>query len=210
MVINSQTKVSVNTAAVRTFVRKLSAALRLEGRHFNVCFVDDSWVQRLNSEFRGKPRPTDVLSFPWAQLGSGAESRADSSLRSASLRTTPASRCHPERRDGSAFPHCAPRRSTEIRWGDEFKGFLGDIVISAETARRNAALAGHFTQREIRWLILHGLLHLLGYDHERDHGEMTRLELSLRGRVGIAGPLRSNQKSKSKKQPAKTKASGIR
>jgi len=69
----------------------------------------------------------------------------------------------------------------------EFKYFLGDIVISVDAARRNAREEGHSTLNEIRWLILHGLLHLLGHDHERDQGEMTRLELALRSRLGISG-----------------------
>ena len=73
-------------------------------------------------------------------------------------------------------------------------------MISAETARRNAAAAGHSTWTEIRWLILHGALHLLGYDHATDDGEMTALELSLRGRLGIE-ELRG--KSKSKRQKCK-------
>jgi probable rRNA maturation factor len=67
----------------------------------------------------------------------------------------------------------------------EFKDFLGDIVISVDTAKRNARKEGHSTLNEIRWLILHGLLHLLGYDHESDQGEMVKLELALRGRLGI-------------------------
>ncbi len=70
--------------------------------------------------------------------------------------------------------------------GREFGHFLGDIMISVDTARRNARREGHSTLNEIRWLILHGALHLLGYDHERDSGEMVRLELSLRERLGIA------------------------
>jgi probable rRNA maturation factor len=69
----------------------------------------------------------------------------------------------------------------------EFKNFLGDIVISVDTAKRNARQEGHSTLNEMRWLILHGVLHLLGYNHERDHGEMTRLELALRSRLGISG-----------------------
>ena len=69
----------------------------------------------------------------------------------------------------------------------EFKNFLGDIVISVDTAKRNARKEGHSTLNEIRWLILHGLLHLLGYNHEYDQGEMTRLELALRSRLGISG-----------------------
>ena len=67
----------------------------------------------------------------------------------------------------------------------EFKNFLGDIVISVDTAMTNARQEGHSTLNEIRWLILHGVLHLLGYDHEHDHGEMTRLEHALRSRLGI-------------------------
>ncbi len=67
----------------------------------------------------------------------------------------------------------------------EFKGFLGDVVISVERAWRSARQEGHSLDNEMRWLILHGLLHLLGYDHKKDGGEMTALELSLRGKLGI-------------------------
>jgi probable rRNA maturation factor len=76
-------------------------------------------------------------------------------------------------------------RSAQERVALEFKNFLGDIVISVDTAKRNARQEGHSTLNEIRWLILHGLLHLLGYNHESDQGEMTRLELALRSRLGI-------------------------
>ncbi len=62
----------------------------------------------------------------------------------------------------------------------EFKNFLGDVVISSETALRQARREGHAVQQEINWLMLHGTLHLLGYDHETDDGEMTSLELKLR------------------------------
>lgn len=65
----------------------------------------------------------------------------------------------------------------------EFKNFLGDLVISARAARRNARSEGHSLREEIRWLILHGVLHLLGYDHETDSGEMLALELRLRDRL---------------------------
>jgi probable rRNA maturation factor len=66
-------------------------------------------------------------------------------------------------------------------------GHLGDIVISVPAARRQAAAAGHETEREIRILLLHGVLHCLGYDHEVDGGEMERLERRLRRRwIGAA------------------------
>jgi rRNA maturation RNase YbeY len=65
-------------------------------------------------------------------------------------------------------------------------GFLGDIVISVPYAIRQARQRGQAPAREIDRLLLHGYLHLLGYDHEADEGEMERLEARLRKRFGIA------------------------
>lgn len=59
-------------------------------------------------------------------------------------------------------------------------GHLGDILVSVPTARRQAAAAGRGMDRELKTLLLHGVLHCLGYDHETDEGEMERLELRLR------------------------------
>ena len=59
-------------------------------------------------------------------------------------------------------------------------GHLGDILISVPVARRQATAAGHTVERELKVLLLHGLLHCLGYDHETDEGEMERLERRLR------------------------------
>lgn len=59
-------------------------------------------------------------------------------------------------------------------------GFAGDVAISADIAAQNARRLGHSTAQEIKILMLHGLLHLAGYDHEHDHGEMARKEKSLR------------------------------
>ena len=63
--------------------------------------------------------------------------------------------------------------------------FLGDIVIARGVARRQAREAGHSERTEIRVLALHGLLHLLGYDHERDQGRMLRVERRLRRKGGL-------------------------
>jgi probable rRNA maturation factor len=57
---------------------------------------------------------------------------------------------------------------------------LGDVVISVETAERYAREQGLTFAREVEWLVIHGLLHLAGYDHETDDGEMRRLEARLR------------------------------
>lgn len=62
---------------------------------------------------------------------------------------------------------------------------LGDVVVSVEQAARQAAAHGLTFENEVEQLILHGLLHLCGYDHERDGGEMNALELRLRRRLGI-------------------------
>lgn len=59
---------------------------------------------------------------------------------------------------------------------------LGDVVISVPTARRQAAAAGHSLEHELRRLLLHGVLHCLGHDHETDDGTMERLERGLRRR----------------------------
>jgi probable rRNA maturation factor len=65
-------------------------------------------------------------------------------------------------------------------------GFLGDIAISPAVARRNARALGRTLPEELQILILHGVLHLLGYDHETDKGEMERIEMRLRRRLGLA------------------------
>jgi probable rRNA maturation factor len=64
-------------------------------------------------------------------------------------------------------------------------GVLGDVVIAAGVAARQAVEAGHSLQAEFRVLALHGLLHLLGYDHEHDDGRMARLERRLRVKGGL-------------------------
>jgi probable rRNA maturation factor len=64
--------------------------------------------------------------------------------------------------------------------------YVGDIAISPETARRNARRFSLSLPVEMRILILHGMIHLAGFDHETDHGEMDRLERRLRKRLGVA------------------------
>lgn len=77
-------------------------------------------------------------------------------------------------------------RSTDVLSfpdGDELPSgrvLLGEIVISLDTARRQALELGHDEVRELSELVLHGLLHLVGYDHERDRGQMNELEFQLR------------------------------
>lgn len=92
--------------------------------------------------------------------------------------------------DVLSFPAVA--RSKSLRLGRKSKvtnspkrEYLGDIAISPATARRYAKNNGRHLASELRVLILHGILHLLGYDHETDGGEMDAMEQKLRKRIGL-------------------------
>jgi probable rRNA maturation factor len=163
MIINEQSQRRVDLAAARGFARRLRRILGLGDRNFNVCFVNDERIAELNRVFRRKPYATDVLSFSW-------DGHASSSSIAEGLES---------RRPTQSGPSRAP--------AGDFSGFLGDVVISVETAERNAPAEGHAVGTEISWLILHGLLHLLGMDHEMDQGEMVAMEYDLRARLGVEG-----------------------
>lgn len=83
--------------------------------------------------------------------------------------------------DVLSFPH----EPDEFEPSDDPIPYLGDIVISVEQAERQAKENRLTLEREIKQLILHGLLHLCGYDHETDNGEMNRRELELRRELKI-------------------------
>jgi probable rRNA maturation factor len=116
------------------FLREAQAAVRLRGE-VSVLLTTDQSLRRLNRQFRGINKATDVLSFP--------------------------------------APHVA---TGEV---------AGDLAISVPTALRQARAQGHALAVEIKVLILHGLLHLAGFDHETDDGRMARRERLLRGRLGL-------------------------
>jgi probable rRNA maturation factor len=89
--------------------------------------------------------------------------------------------------DVLSFPsewHPRPR-SLRARANQRKGEFLGDIAISPAVAQRNARAFGRSLSEEIYILMLHGVLHLLGYDHETDRGEMERVETKLRSRLGL-------------------------
>ena len=147
-----------------------------------VALVSDEALRRMNRQFLGKNRPTDVLSFPaWpADARSAKAARGAGHVGQAARATAgkPASA-------GQGF-----RRRAEARPGEggspARQRVLGDIAIATGVALRQAREAGHSYSQELRVLALHGLLHLLGYDHDRDNGEMARLEARLRRRGGLA------------------------
>ena len=131
-----------------------------------VALMGDAAMRRLNGQFRGVDAPTDVLSFP-AGARRGAVQGKDTPRRSGHATTL--RRAH-------------VNKSLEIN-------HLGDIAIATGVASRQAAQYGHGLSTEIRLLALHGLLHLLGYDHDRDHGQMMRLEVRLRRRMNLPAGL---------------------
>lgn len=89
--------------------------------------------------------------------------------------------------DVLSFPADEPRNGRP--------GYLGDILISAETARANRRRSGLRLEEEIQVLALHGVLHLLGHDHEQDHGEMARLERRWSRRLGLPQSLTGRVRS---------------
>jgi len=147
-----------------------------------VALVSDARIRALNRQFRGKDEATDVLSFPSAPgarlPASGLAGAAHLAPRTSHPAPHPA---HPAHRAHRAHP---VDRASGVR-----SIHLGDIVIARGVATRQARGAGHALAMELRVLALHGLLHLLGYDHETDEGAMRRVEARLRRRGGLAGGL---------------------
>ena len=90
--------------------------------------------------------------------------------------------------DVLSFPAVVRRRPVRLLRGSsgaKAGEYLGDIAISPSTARRYAKKNGRTLSSELQVLILHGVLHLLGYDHETDHGQMDKIEQKLRKRFGL-------------------------
>ena len=122
-------ELGLSRAGLGRFVGTARAAVGLQGE-VSVLLAGDKTLRRLNREYRGKNKATDVLSFP------------------------------------------AMEEMAEV--------FAGDLAVSVETAQRQADEHGHSLRDEVRVLLLHGLLHLAGMDHEVDGGEMAEREAELR------------------------------
>ncbi|WP_439523890.1 rRNA maturation RNase YbeY [Marivita sp.] len=131
----------------------------LDGYEISVLGCDDTRIAELNSEFREKPQPTNVLSWPACDLA-------------------------PDKEGATPIPPPPP---------DPMMGEgLGDIAISYDTCLREAQSAGKPMPDHVTHLIVHGVLHLLGYDHVRDRDAtlMEGLETVILGKMGIADPYR--------------------
>lgn len=152
MISNRQRQIRISVPQLRKFISRLRLRLGLPRDSFAVAFVTNAEIRRWNRKYRGKNRPTDVLSFP-----TDAHSR----------KKKPLSR--PRR---GLRPNSVPK-------------YLGDVAIAPAVARQNARRLGRTFSRELRILILHGILHLMGYDHETDSGQMERRERRLRRDLGL-------------------------
>lgn len=87
--------------------------------------------------------------------------------------------------DVLSFPAQSANGSAAHRRKPAEAGYVGDIAISPAMARRNARRDGRSLPDELKILLLHGMIHLAGYDHETDQGQMERLEMKLRRRLGL-------------------------
>jgi probable rRNA maturation factor len=141
-------------ASLERFAASAQRAARLRGE-VAILITNSASIRRLNRNFRGKDKPTDVLSFP-----------------------------------------------------SSAKELAGDIAISAQIANKQARALGHTLAAELKVLILHGMLHLAGHDHEEDDGEMAKLESRLRAKLKLPQGLieRSATPHRSAKRKARRSA----
>ncbi len=177
MVVNRQRRVPVAVKPLEGFLRRVQHTLRLPAHDVTICLLGDAAMARLNQAFRGKRGPTDVLSFP----ANGMRRRRG--IRSAGKQRQGLA-AEEQRTQRSASGPAASFASSSSS-SPSSPPYLGDIAISLQAARRNARRFTRPLPRELRLLILHGMLHLAGYDHETDHGEMDRIERRLRRRLGL-------------------------
>lgn len=135
-VINRQRLRAVDRSGAARLSRAVLDRIGRSDAVLTITFIRDHAMRRLNRDFRGIDKPTDVLSFAYHE---GEE--------------------------------------TPVNYETQH---IGDVVISVETAAAYARELGLSFDREIEHLVIHGALHLAGYDHETDNGEMNKLERKLR------------------------------
>jgi probable rRNA maturation factor len=141
---------ALSSSGLMRFLNRARLAVGLPGA-VDVLLTGDVTLRQLNKTFRGKNKPTDILSFP-------------------------------------ALPEIAEQ-------------YAGDLAISLETAARQASIYGHTLRDEVRILLLHGLLHLSGEDHETDNGKMAAREAALRRELRLPTNLIERVEKSSKPRP---------
>ena len=194
---NRQRAVAVSRAWLERTAEAVLAAAGAQSAELSLALVSDRRMRSLNQRYRKKDRTTDVLAFPLLgypltltlsltrcnQGATGTPGRGEEKRRVRVLRkSTEVSNIPP------------PTEGEGQGEGDSLRMpmLLGDVVISMETAKRQASEFGHSLRDEVSRLLVHGVLHLLGYDHERserDAALMARKEKAML--KAISGQLRS-------------------
>jgi len=128
-----------SSVTLTRFLKLAQTAVRLKGQ-VTVLLTTDPAIRKLNHQFRGKNKATDVLSFPSEGLMPGLPAAMQ---------------------------------------------IAGDLAISVPTALKQSLEQDHSLSTEVKVLMLHGLLHLAGLDHEADTGQMARRERLLRGKLKL-------------------------
>ena len=171
LVLFRRAPASLRRAPLREFARKLRDEVA-GGHKFHCLITDDRELRRLNREFLGRDYATDVLSFPGnctAASPGGKPAIEPAFLAAYSTEQKP-----------------ARKRACRQEWR---RYMPGELAISAERAAEQAREFGHTQLDEIRILMLHGVLHLLGMDHERDRGKMARAEARWRKKLNLPSGL---------------------
>jgi rRNA maturation RNase YbeY len=161
MILNRQRTVRVARPPLELFLRRVREQLGLGSADVAICLVTD--VLSFPAVTRRKPVPLPNRNGHVAAAFRGGRRSTISAARKVDRHVL---------QEGAAS-------------GPE-ANFLGDIAISPATARRNAKKCNRTLPSELQILILHGVLHLLGYDHETDRGQMTRIEHRLRRKLGLS------------------------
>ena len=152
--------------------KRLLDSLRLQSAELSLVLVSDRVMHDLNHRWRGKDRPTDVLAFPQQDDGEGP----------AGARGAPRRAIIGERTQRPPGPRRTARTAIVLP-----ERLLGDVVISIDTARKQAVERGHSVGAEAERLLVHGVLHLLGYDHERSAAEARRMQRKERALLRALG-----------------------
>jgi len=173
MIVNRQRSIRVPIRDLEEFLARAMKELGLPSDAAAVSLVSSAQIRKWNAKYRGKDKPTDVLSFPTTH----SVIKRNKTNRSRTSGAPKKSR-KPARNALSSTYFAADPSSTS---------YLGDIAIAPAVAKRNAALYGRTFDQEMRILFLHGILHLMGYDHETDNGQMERRERRLRRSLGLEG-----------------------
>ena len=160
---NRQNKINITETEIDGLKNVINKALIEEEVtipcEVSLVFVDNSEIKDINNETRGIDRATDVLSFPMLDY-----------------------------EDKKVFKECYKDFDFDITYKDGNELVLGDIVLSLERAKEQSIEYNHSFQREASYLVVHSVLHLLGYDHmeEEDKRKMRKREEEILNKLNIS------------------------